>query len=101
MVCVGGEFTPSMVAHLSMVGHGISLVLQNALVGDEGEGKHLTMVAIPHLSMVGHSISLVLQNALVGDEGEGKNLVVIKRTRRLSGQLPSSSVGEWCAYRQC
>ena len=25
------------------------------------------------------------------------NLVVIKRARRLSGQLPSASVGEWCA----
>ena len=25
------------------------------------------------------------------------NLVVSKRTRRLSGQLPLTSVGEWCA----
>ena len=32
--------------HLGVVGHGIGLVLQNALVGDEGEGKD-SQAAVP------------------------------------------------------
>ena len=32
-----------MVAHLGMVGHGVGLVFQDALVGDEREGENLVV----------------------------------------------------------